>query len=155
MASRNEKKGRRQGKRIRDPSREERPSQAGFAAVNYNAQSTVPPSGTGFGDPSPLSRTGPWPMRESTASTSEDQHAQSINVITSQPPYGKVAIPALRPLQSLESSVRGIKKGRTSHACDACRKAKAGCTGGQPCSRCKNVGMVCVYGDGKREHDRK
>lgn len=155
MASKNEKRGRGRGKRARNSSREERSTQAGFAAANYNQQSNITPSGTSFEHPSPPSRSGTWPLSENTSSTAEPQYGQPVNVITSHPPPGKVAIPALRPPQSFESSVRGSKKGRTSHACDACRKAKAGCTGEQPCARCKNTGTACVYGDGKREHDRK
>jgi hypothetical protein len=73
---------------------------------------------------------------------------------TSAPP-GKVAIPALRPMHGDDSSGKGSKKGRTLHACDACRKAKAGCTGEQPCQRCKAGGTLWVYGDGKRDRDRK
>lgn len=66
---------------------------------------------------------------------------------------GKVAIPALRTSQTPES--RSSRKGRTQHACDACRKAKAGCSGGNPCSRCKTMKSSCVYGDGKREKEKK
>lgn len=70
-------------------------------------------------------------------------------------PAGKVAIPPLRPPQAPESSQKLYKKGRIMHACDFCRKSKAGCSGEQPCSRCKNAGVPCVYGDGKRDKDRK
>lgn len=68
-------------------------------------------------------------------------------------PPGKVAIPYIKT-QAPESS-RGSKKGRISHACDYCRKAKAGCSGEQPCSRCSSAGVSCFYGDGKRDKDRK
>lgn len=70
------------------------------------------------------------------------------------PPRGKVAIPALKTSHQ-PNSPQTSKKGRTTHACDFCRKAKAGCTGGQPCVRCKNANVDCVYGDGKRDRERK
>lgn len=71
-----------------------------------------------------------------------------------QPSFtGKVAIPALRTSQVPES--KALRKGRTQHACDTCRKAKAGCSGGNPCSRCKTMKSNCVYGDGKREKEKK
>jgi hypothetical protein len=75
--------------------------------------------------------------------------------VTIQPPPGKVAIPALKTPQAIDSSSQSSKRGRTSHACDHCRKAKAGCTGGQPCQRCRTSRVPCVYGDGKREKERK
>lgn len=70
------------------------------------------------------------------------------------PPRGKVAIPALRAVHPPDSP-QGSKKGRTTHACDYCRRAKAACTGGQPCVRCNNANVPCVYGDGKRDRERK
>jgi len=150
-----ERRGRGRGKRPRNSSREEKPIQEGYPAVNYSTQSSVPP-GPGFNRTSPPARSGPsWTTSDHTVSTSDTHYGQPVNVITSHPPPGKVAIPALRSAQTFESSARGNKKGRTTHACDACRKAKAGCTGEQPCARCKGAGVSCVYGDGKREHDRK
>lgn len=65
----------------------------------------------------------------------------------------KLPIPPLRGGKAEGS--KGSKKGRTSHACDACRKAKAGCSGGQPCARCRTTRSTCVYGDGKRDRERK
>lgn len=73
---------------------------------------------------------------------------------TTQMPASKVAIPALRAGRAAESA-KLAKKGRTSHACDACRKAKAGCSGGQPCTRCRTTRSACVYGDGKRDREKK
>lgn len=71
-------------------------------------------------------------------------------------PPGKVAIPLLKqPQLAAESSSKVPRKGRISHACDLCRKAKAGCSGHLPCARCKSANMPCVYGDGKRAHDKK
>jgi len=66
---------------------------------------------------------------------------------------GKVAIPALRV--SKADTAKSGKKNRTSHACDQCRRAKAGCSGGTPCSRCRTTRSNCVYGDGKRDRERK
>lgn len=67
---------------------------------------------------------------------------------------GKVAIPSLHTSRAAES-LMGSKKGRTSHACDLCRKAKTGCSGQQPCARCKSANVPCVYGDGKRDKEKK
>lgn len=48
----------------------------------------------------------------------------------------KMAIPALKTSSGFDSQGRH-KKGRTKHACDSCRQAKSGCTGDQPCKRCR------------------
>lgn len=62
----------------------------------------------------------------------------------------------LLPLpRRIASMSRASEKNRTTHACDLCRKAKAKCTGGQPCQKCKNEGKNCFYGDGKRDKERK
>lgn len=71
-------------------------------------------------------------------------------------PPGKVAIPALKQPRRIDPVSTTSKKGRTAHACDNCRKSKSGCTGEIPsCLKCKNAGVSCVYGDGKRDKDRK
>lgn len=70
-------------------------------------------------------------------------------------PLGKVAIPALKQSRRNETASTAFKRGRTAHACDNCRKSKAGCTGELPCLKCRNAGIHCVYGDGKRDKDRK
>jgi hypothetical protein len=161
MPPRNERRGRRRRKRHRESSHEEATVQAGFATVDYVPQSGVPRPGTNFNLPPPpatsppSSSSGTGLMSGSATITSANHWVQPINVITSYPPPGKVPIPALRPPQSFESSVKDDKKGRTSHACDYCRKAKAGCTGRQPCTRCRNARVACVYSDRKREYDRK
>ncbi|KAI9754449.1 MAG: hypothetical protein M4579_004717 [Chaenotheca gracillima] len=47
-------------------------------------------------------------------------------------------------------------KNRTRHACETCRRRKTKCDGGQPvCSRCSDLGMVCIYADNKREKMKK
>jgi hypothetical protein len=102
------------------------------------------------------------PATDVSSLSRRGQGRRNTNVVTSdakapaapQPPPGKVAIPALKQARSLESS-RYFKKGRTPHACDYCRKAKAGCSGGQPCVRCKSAQVACIYGDGKRDKERK
>jgi hypothetical protein len=76
-----------------------------------------------------------------------------LSLNTQAAPAGKVAIPALRT--PLTDSSKSLKKGRTAHACDTCRKAKAGCSGTRPCLRCKATRAECVYGDGKRDRERK
>jgi hypothetical protein len=108
----------------------------------------------------------PPPRKPTGLSSSENIHGEGIqsptserqfNVsqdVVSQPPRGKVAIPALRTSTSF-SSPQLFKKGRTPHACDHCRKAKSGCSGDQPCLRCKAAQAICVYGDGKRDKERK
>jgi hypothetical protein len=80
---------------------------------------------------------------------------QAISSSGLAPPLGKVAIPALRSTHSVESTSKSLKKGRTAHACNNCRKTKAGCTGETPCPRCRNAGIPCQYGDGKREAEKK
>jgi hypothetical protein len=154
MPPRNEKRGRGRGKRPRESSREEGTTQ-GLASVNCASQSNTIQPGTSFSHSLSQSSPGSISRTVNTSSTPDVHSAQPINVITSHPPPGKVAIPALRPPPNFESSSKGSKKGRTSHACDYCRKAKAGCSGEQPCNRCSNARVACVYGDGKREHDRK
>lgn len=116
-----------------------------FSAINFDAPTGLSSAGkpgdlSGALDPlfSPLSRpplTGP-----------------DVN----NPPRGKVAIPSIKPRATgMAESSKTSKKNRTTHACDVCRKAKAGCTGGTPCRRCGAANLLCVYGDGKREQDRK
>ncbi|TVY13346.1 putative transcriptional regulatory protein [Lachnellula arida] len=92
------------------------------------------------------------------------QHAEASSTFGSavQPqmplpntPLGKVAIPALKQSRRNESASTAFKRGRTAHACDNCRKSKSGCTGELPCLKCRNAGIHCVYGDGKRDKDRK
>jgi hypothetical protein len=132
----------------RPGSRDAHTSQAlGVAPVNQSTPSTstrsVEQRHTVSTEPS-ASRASPQKPNDRTEFQSAGQSA----------PPGKVAIPSLPPRHSGESS-RSSKKGRIQRACDFCRKAKAGCSGAIPCSRCKNAGVECVYGDGKRDTDRK
>ncbi|KAL2410635.1 hypothetical protein ABEF95_001037 [Exophiala dermatitidis] len=47
------------------------------------------------------------------------------------------------------------KRLRTSHACNRCRAMRTKCSGGARCSKCVKDGAVCVYGDRKRERNKK
>lgn len=71
-------------------------------------------------------------------------------------PPGKMLLPPL-PKSRAEYSAASSRteKNRTSHACDKCRKAKAKCSGGQPCEKCRAEDKKCIYGDGKRDKERK
>jgi len=145
--SKQEKRSRGKRPRYEAISSREAPQGPGFAPVNHQSQSS----------PTIASRSEQPQQHQETAFHSQAQHPsqpQQQPTIATQAPPGKVAIPALKTPQTADSS-KNFRKGRTPHACDYCRKAKAGCTGGQPCSRCKSAGVDCVYGDGKRVRDRK
>jgi hypothetical protein len=147
--SRQEKRSRGKRPRHEAGSSREPPLVQGFSPVNY-----PPPSSPTFArhpEPSQSSQRAAFHGQEQDAA--HGQRQQGSNIATQVPP-GKVAIPALRTPRIADSS-KGFKKGRTPHACDHCRKAKAGCTGEQPCTRCRNAQVECVYGDGKRVKDRK
>lgn len=155
MPPKKDKTGRGRGKRPQESSRKEGSPQDPFSAVNYVAQFKAAQPGMSFSHPPPPPPLGTGLVDGKTPSFSEFQTRQPISTFASHPPAGKVAIPSLRPPQNSDSPVRGNRKGRTSHACDHCKKAKAACSGGQPCARCQNASVACVYGDGKREYDRK
>ena len=142
--SKQEKRSRGKRPRYEAISSREDPQGQGFAPINYQTQST----------PTIASRAEQPQQHQDTASHGHPSQPQQQLTIATQAPPGKVAIPALKTPQTADSS-KNSRKGRTPHACDYCRKAKAGCTGGQPCSRCKGAGVDCVYGDGKRVRDRK
>ncbi|KAL2065211.1 hypothetical protein VTL71DRAFT_2880 [Oculimacula yallundae] len=149
MPPRPETRGRGRGKRPRDEGGKSpvTPQLSGFSAINSPSTVASTPKAR-FGQHLPSQQSGP-----SNASTLEPFIQQSMSPMTQAPP-GKVAIPALKSTRISESS-KAHKKGRTPHACDYCRKAKAGCTGGNPCARCLNANVLCVYGDGKRDKDKK
>lgn len=44
---------------------------------------------------------------------------------------------------------------RTAHACERCRLLKAKCSGGLRCEKCTADKAECIYGDGKRERNKK
>jgi hypothetical protein len=87
------------------------------------------------------------------------QHAPSYGFLLGPaggiPPPGKMLLPPLPKSRAAHSGSPRTEKNRTSHACDKCRKAKAKCSGGQPCDKCRNEAKECVYGDGKRDKEKK
>lgn len=152
MPPKQEKRGRGRGKRPRDaenlrgPPPSKSPHSSGFPAINSPSDTQV-----GLGQHSS--------MLQQSSSHIAPGHAPPAQQSGPPPPTppapaGKVAIPALRNSRIIESS-KALKKGRNPHACDLCRKAKAGCTGGNPCTRCLNANVPCVLGDGKRDKDKK
>jgi hypothetical protein len=90
---------------------------------------------------------------------SEPPRSQSVWTQQEQtpglPPPGKMLLPPLPKSRAEYSSSSKTEKNRTSHACDKCRKAKAKCSGGQPCEKCRTEDKECIYGDGKRDKERK
>ena len=63
----------------------------------------------------------------------------------------KVAIPRASNL-SEQSNVNR----RVSHACESCREQKTKCSGDRPiCQRCQDLGLTCLYGDRKRDREKK
>lgn len=83
------------------------------------------------------------------------KHRQSSTAMAMAGPSGKMLLPRLLQPKSTTPDKKVSGKERTSHACDKCRKAKAKCSGGQPCEKCKMEGRECIYGDGKRDKTRK
>lgn len=90
---------------------------------------------------------------------SEPPRSQSVWIQQEQtpglPPPGKMLLPPLPKSRAKYSSSSRTEKNRTSHACDKCRKAKAKCSGAQPCEKCRTENKECIYGDGKRDKERK
>ncbi|CZT11075.1 uncharacterized protein RCO7_10158 [Rhynchosporium graminicola] len=123
-----------------------------FSAINSSqaTAATIP-----IPQPRFAQRPPPPPPAVPSASTPGPSVHGSMSFVVSSAPPGKVAIPALKSSSRIHESSKAQKKGRTPHACDYCRKAKAGCTGGNPCARCLNANVACVYGDGKRDKDKK
>jgi hypothetical protein len=70
-------------------------------------------------------------------------------------PPGKMLLPPLPKSRAEYAAFSRTEKNRTSHACNKCRKAKAKCSGGQPCEKCRTEDKECIYGDGKRDKERK
>jgi hypothetical protein len=91
----------------------------------------------------------------------ESELSQPLSLWTQQeqtfglPPPGKMLLPPLPKSRAEYATSSGTEKNRTSHACDKCRKAKAKCSGGQPCEKCRTEDKECIYGDGKRDRERK
>ncbi|KAH8599226.1 fungal-specific transcription factor domain-containing protein [Bisporella sp. PMI_857] len=123
-----------------------------FPPDNYSASSM--PSYSNFGPPRPYAAS-ETRSRSAAGPPSAPLTPSIIPTAPMRAPPGKVAIPSITASLGSQSTRKGSKKGRTSHACNVCRKAKAGCTGDQPCTRCNNLGVPCIYGDGKRDKERK
>src|SRR5271163_4385248 len=71
----------------------------------------------------------------------ESELPQSLSLWTQQgptlglSPLGKMLLPPLPKPRAEYAAFLRTEKNRTSHACDKCRKAKAKCSGGQPCEK--------------------
>ncbi|KIW28114.1 hypothetical protein, variant [Cladophialophora immunda] len=63
--------------------------------------------------------------------------------------------PGSSPPKQRPSRKTNVAKVRTSHACDRCRLMRTKCSGGDRCSKCLKDGAACVYGDRKRERNKK
>ncbi|KIY03019.1 uncharacterized protein Z520_01485 [Fonsecaea multimorphosa CBS 102226] len=59
------------------------------------------------------------------------------------------------PPKQRSSRKSTVSKVRTSHACDRCRLMRTKCSGGERCAKCVKDGAACVYGDRKRERNKK
>lgn len=128
------------GKRPGDEQPPQQPGEPDFSSSNYN---------TSFSTSTPF----PTDTAHGEGFTTIDPALYDRAALAADPGrQGKVAIP---PLPNTGELSRRKKKGRISHACDHCRKAKAACTGEQPCARCRGAQVACVYGDGKRDMERK
>lgn len=56
------------------------------------------------------------------------------------------------PIPRTASTSTWTSSGRVSRACENCREQKAKCSGHRPtCQRCQEAGVLCSYGDRKRE----
>ncbi|KAK7894621.1 hypothetical protein LTR67_006383 [Exophiala xenobiotica] len=53
------------------------------------------------------------------------------------------------------SSSSTATNSRTSHACNRCRVMRTKCSGGDRCTKCVKNNATCVYGDRKRERNKK
>lgn len=73
------------------------------------------------------------------------------NVNSGFPQAGNQAINSKLPIPRAANSTISSDRVRASHACNNCRERKAKCTGRQPCQRCDDTGVTCVYGIRKRE----
>lgn len=101
----------------------------------------------------PNSTGGFVPLPQHPQHPQHPKHSQSSTPMSGPP--GKMLLPRLQQPKSSTQDAKVTGKERTSHACDKCRKAKAKCSGGQPCEKCKTESRECVYGDGKRDKVRK
>ncbi|OAP58456.1 hypothetical protein AYL99_07546 [Fonsecaea erecta] len=82
-------------------------------------------------------------MSQSMDSPVGSSHGQHQRRPGSSPP---------KPRHPRKTNVANV---RTSHACDRCRLMRTKCSGGDRCSKCIKDGAACVYGDRKRERNKK
>jgi len=61
---------------------------------------------------------------------------------------------SLHPLSS-STPTRAPAKHRASHACDRCRLLRTKCSGDDPCHKCRKDEAICLFGDRKRERNKK
>jgi len=91
------------------------------------------------------------PRNQASMSTAPGRFVPSRTVIPrAQPQRGGPSPP--RPPSRPGSA---ITKPRTSHACDRCRIMRTKCSGGERCTKCIKDNATCVFGDRKRERNRK
>jgi hypothetical protein len=141
------------GKRLRDDA--ERSSRKDDSAQNFAPIDPPPDSSSVSSNPRPSYLRGSQQYQSMTSNPAGPAGESQPPLGFVAAPPGKVAIPALKTSRAINPTPNITKKGRIAHACDNCRKAKSGCTGEMPCLKCKNAGLTCVYGDGKRDKDRK
>jgi len=67
----------------------------------------------------------------------------------------------LLPRQSVSAAsidayrVTAKPRKNSSHACNRCRLLRTRCSGGSRCDKCRNDGAVCIFGDRRREQNKK
>jgi len=134
-------------KRIRAGSTADKSSRGGSVRKGHHESRPVDPAQSSYyshtkRDPEsePLQTQGLWAQQEPTPA---------------MPPPGKLLLPPLPKSRAEYTASSKTEKNRTTHACDKCRKAKAKCSGGQPCEKCRTEDKECIYGDGKRDKERK
>jgi len=92
-------------------------------------------------------------------STDSPPRSQDSEFVASTPPSLRTL--ATTPASSLPSrlssnpSTRLPSKNRIPHACNRCRLLRTRCSGVTPCDKCAKDDAVCVFGDRKREKDKK
>ncbi|KAI9800750.1 MAG: hypothetical protein M1833_003167 [Piccolia ochrophora] len=100
----------------------------------------------------------PNPHHQLSAFSPSSSRASSASPYQPRPP-GRVLIPRMKREEGsavASGRLEDLEKHRVSHACESCRIRKTKCTGENPaCAHCKKHGLDCVYGDRKREKDKR
>jgi hypothetical protein len=128
------------------------PSEQGFSSSYYTEGSAVHRS---HSQRPPVLSTSYTQAQTQGSFSPSLQSSQTLQSAFAPPPAGKLLLPPLPRSQGAKEVKNRKDKHRTAHACEKCRKAKAKCSGGVPCAKCRNEGKICVYGDGKRDKERK